>query len=45
MDKLNTDNIVEIVDHHKIGGIQTGKPIFFLTEPLADWRRNNSGSL
>jgi manganese-dependent inorganic pyrophosphatase len=34
VDKLNTDNIVEIVDHHKIGGIQTGKPIFFLNEPV-----------
>ena len=41
VDKLNTDNIVEIVDHHKIGGIQTGKPIFFLNEPVGRDRRNN----
>ena len=34
VDKLNTDNIVEIIDHHKIGGISTGKPIFFLIEPI-----------
>ena len=34
VDKLNPENIVEIVDHHKIGGIATGKPIFFLNEPV-----------
>ena len=34
VDKLNEENIVEIVDHHKIGGIKTGKPIFFLNEPV-----------
>jgi c-di-AMP phosphodiesterase-like protein len=34
VDKLNTDNIVEVVDHHKIGDIATGKPIFFLNEPV-----------
>ena len=34
VDKLNMDNIVEVVDHHKIGGLATGKPIFFLNEPV-----------
>jgi manganese-dependent inorganic pyrophosphatase len=34
VDKLNMENIVEVVDHHKIGGIATGKPIFFLNEPV-----------
>lgn len=34
VDKLSEDNIVEIVDHHKIGGIKTGKPIYFLNEPV-----------
>jgi len=34
VDKLSEENIVEIVDHHKIGGIKTGKPIFFLNEPV-----------
>jgi manganese-dependent inorganic pyrophosphatase len=34
VDKLNEENIVEIVDHHKIGGIKTGKPIFFINEPV-----------
>lgn len=34
VDKLNEENIVEIVDHHKVGGIKTGKPIFFLNEPV-----------
>jgi len=34
VDKLAMDNIVEIVDHHKIGGLATGKPIFFLNEPV-----------
>ena len=34
VDELNMDNIVEIVDHHKIGGLATGKPIFFLNEPV-----------
>lgn len=34
VDKLAEDNIVEIVDHHKIGGIKTGKPIYFLNEPV-----------
>jgi len=34
VDKLNMENIVEVVDHHKIGGLATGKPIFFLNEPV-----------
>jgi manganese-dependent inorganic pyrophosphatase len=34
VDKLNEENIIEIIDHHKIGGIKTGKPIFFLNEPV-----------
>ncbi|MDD1752319.1 MAG: manganese-dependent inorganic pyrophosphatase [Methanotrichaceae archaeon] len=34
VDKLNSDNIIEVVDHHKIGGIKTGKPIYFLNEPV-----------
>ena len=34
VDKLNTDNIMEVIDHHKIGGIKTGKPIYFLNEPV-----------
>ncbi len=29
VDKLSMENIVEIVDHHKIGGLATGKPKFF----------------
>ncbi len=34
VDKLNMENIVEIIDHHKIGGLATGKPIFFMNEPV-----------
>jgi manganese-dependent inorganic pyrophosphatase len=34
VDKLDTENIVEIVDHHKIGGISIGKPIFIICEPV-----------
>jgi manganese-dependent inorganic pyrophosphatase len=34
VDNLDKAEIVEIVDHHKIGGLQTGKPIFFLNEPV-----------
>lgn len=34
VDKLNMENIVEVVDHHKIGGLATGKPIYFLNEPV-----------
>ena len=32
--KLNVDNIFEVVDHHKIGGLATSRPIFFLIEPV-----------
>jgi len=34
VDNLDKAEIVEVVDHHKIGGLQTGKPIFFLNEPV-----------
>ncbi len=34
VDMLNMENIIEVVDHHKIGGLATGKPIFFLNEPV-----------
>ena len=34
VDKLDPENIVEIVDHHKIGGLSIGKPIFILCEPV-----------
>ncbi len=30
----NEENIIEIIDHHKIGDIKTSKPIFTLTMPL-----------
>ncbi len=30
----NEENIIEIIDHHKIGDITTSKPIFTLTLPL-----------
>lgn len=34
VDNVMKGDIIEIVDHHKIGDIQTGKPIFFLNEPV-----------
>ncbi len=34
VNQLSVDNIFEVVDHHKIGGLVTGKPIFFLIEPV-----------
>lgn len=34
VDKLDVENIVEIVDHHKIGGLTIGKPISILCEPV-----------
>jgi len=34
VDNLTMENIVEIVDHHKIGGLSMGKPIFILCEPV-----------
>jgi manganese-dependent inorganic pyrophosphatase len=32
--KLNIDNIYEVIDHHKISGLATSKPIFILIEPV-----------
>ena len=34
VDNLNTENIVEVVDHHRIGGFTNSKAIFFLIEPV-----------
>jgi manganese-dependent inorganic pyrophosphatase len=34
IDGIEEDNIMEIIDHHKIGDVKTSKPIFFLNEPL-----------
>ncbi|MBN2094809.1 MAG: manganese-dependent inorganic pyrophosphatase [Candidatus Aenigmarchaeota archaeon] len=34
VDGLGEADLVEVVDHHKIGGLQTGKPIFFHNEPV-----------
>jgi len=34
VDNIMKADIVEVVDHHKIGDIQTGKPIFFHNEPV-----------
>ncbi|HOT06140.1 MAG: Manganese-dependent inorganic pyrophosphatase [Methanosaeta sp. PtaB.Bin039] len=34
VDNVMQGDIVEVVDHHKIGDIQTGKPIFFHNEPV-----------
>jgi manganese-dependent inorganic pyrophosphatase len=34
VDKLDVENIVEIVDHHKIGGLTLSKPIMILCEPV-----------
>ncbi len=34
INNANEENIIEIVDHHKIGDIKTSKPIFSLTMPL-----------
>jgi manganese-dependent inorganic pyrophosphatase len=34
VDNLDKGEIVEIVDHHKIGGLKTEKPIFFINEPF-----------
>ena len=31
---LDTAEIVEVVDHHNIGDVSTGAPIFFLAEPV-----------
>ncbi len=34
IDDLEEENIVEIIDHHKIGDIKTANPILFMNEPL-----------
>jgi manganese-dependent inorganic pyrophosphatase len=31
---IDEADILEIIDHHRVGDIQTGKPIFFKNEPL-----------
>ncbi len=33
-DNLAAGELVEVVDHHKIGDISTGSPIFFYTKPV-----------
>ena len=46
---IEAANIIEIIDHHRLGGIQTGEPIFMRQEPVGCtativanmyWRRN-----
>jgi len=34
VDNIKDANLMEVVDHHKIGDIQTGSPIFFHNEPV-----------
>ncbi|MGC9310368.1 MAG: DHH family phosphoesterase, partial [Candidatus Aenigmatarchaeota archaeon] len=34
VDGFGEAELLEVVDHHKIGGIKTGNPIFFHNEPL-----------
>ncbi|GAA0767568.1 putative manganese-dependent inorganic diphosphatase [Clostridium subterminale] len=34
VDGLEDANILEIIDHHRIGDIQTGQPIYFRNEPV-----------
>lgn len=34
VDNLNMENVVEVVDHHRIGGFTNSKAIFFLNEPV-----------
>jgi len=34
VDNIMNADLIEVVDHHKIGDIQTGKPIFFHNEPV-----------
>ena len=34
VDHLNMENVVEVVDHHRIGGFTSSKAIFFLNEPV-----------
>ncbi|MBU2512935.1 manganese-dependent inorganic pyrophosphatase [bacterium] len=33
-DNLNAGEVVEVVDHHKIGDVTTGSPIFFYVKPV-----------
>jgi manganese-dependent inorganic pyrophosphatase len=33
IENLNIDNLQEIIDHHKIGDIQTNNPIYFINKP------------
>ncbi len=34
VDGIEEAQVVEVVDHHRVGGIQTGEPILFRNEPL-----------
>lgn len=34
IDGLEDGEILEIIDHHRIGGIQTGNPIYFRNQPV-----------
>lgn len=34
VDGLDTAEVVEIVDHHNIGDVNTGSPIFYLADPV-----------
>lgn len=34
VDGLNDADILEIIDHHRLGDIQTGQPIYFRNEPV-----------
>ncbi|MFT4309421.1 MAG: manganese-dependent inorganic pyrophosphatase [Candidatus Woesearchaeota archaeon] len=34
LDDINEDNIIEIIDHHKIGDIRTTNPILFINAPI-----------
>lgn len=34
VDNLPRENVVEVIDHHRICGLTTGKAIFFLNEPV-----------
>ena len=34
VDNLDRENVVEVVDHHRISGLTTSKAIFYLNEPV-----------
>jgi manganese-dependent inorganic pyrophosphatase len=34
VDYLDMENVVEVIDHHRIGGFTSSKAIFFLNEPV-----------